>query len=300
LLTIDIASDGDVAVAATHFAIESSLPQVFKWHGQADNMASCETSSGSQQSGNGIFATTHWSVVQQAGQSDSPEASQALEALARAYWYPLYAYVRRNGHSPHDAQDLTQAFFARLLERKYLRLADRNQGRFRTFLLSSLKHFRINEWVKANREKRGGGQRVISLDEEMAESRFAAEPAIAEAPDSLYDQGWAATLLDRAQAALRAEFEQAGKLEMFERFKAYVLGEKNALPYAEMARELGMTEVAARVAVHRLRQRFGELLRAEVAQTVSTPAEVNEELRYLVSIIRDHHGMPGNNPPEKL
>jgi RNA polymerase sigma-70 factor (ECF subfamily) len=263
-------------------------------------MASCETNSGTPLSGNGVFATTHWSVVRQAGQSDSPQASQALEALARAYWYPLYAYVRRNGHSPHDAQDLTQAFFARLLERKYLQLADRNQGRFRTFLLSSLKNFLINEWKKENCERRGGGQRVISLDEEMAESRFVAEPAIAEASDSLYDRGWAAILLDRAMTALRAEFEQAGKRELFERLKVFVWGEKNAQPHAAMAEQLGMTEGAVRVAVHRLRQRYGELLRNEVAQTVSTPAEVNEELRYLVAVIRDGLENSGNVSLEKL
>src|SRR5882762_5557579 len=154
-----------------------------------------------------LFATTHWSVVLQAGGKDSPQATEALEALCRSYWYPLYAYVRRNGHTPHDAQDLTQEFFARLLERKYLQLADRNQGRFRTFLLTSLKHFLINDWKKENRDKRGGGQKIVSLDEETAESRFATEPAIAQPPDSLYDRGWAAILLERALAALRAEFE---------------------------------------------------------------------------------------------
>jgi RNA polymerase sigma-70 factor (ECF subfamily) len=187
-----------------------------------------------------------------------------------------------------------------LLEQKYIRLADPRRGRFRSFLLSSLKNFLINEWTKANREKRGGGRPVVSLDEQMAESRFDAEPATGQPPDSLFDRGWAATLLDRALAALRAEFEQAGKLAVFERLKAYVLGQKDALPYAEMARELGMTEGATRVAVHRLSKRFGELLRAEVAQTVSTPAEVNEELRYLVSVLRDAAENPGNEAGQKL
>jgi len=254
----------------------------------------------SEQSGGADFTTTHWSVVMQAGDGDTPQAMQALETLCRSYWYPLYAYVRRNGHSPHDAQDLTQEFFARLLERKYIRHADRNQGRFRTFLLTSLKHFLINDWKKGNREKRGGGQKVLSLDEETAESRFATEPATAQPPDSLYDRGWAAILLDRALAALRAEFEQSGKLDLFERLKVFVWGEKNALSYAAMAAQLGMTEGAVKVAVHRLRQRNGELLRAEVAQTVSTPAEVNEELRYLVSVIREGLANSGNVGGEML
>lgn len=234
----------------------------------------------------GYFATTQWSAVLAAGEDSSPTSRRALEQLCATYWYPFYAYVRRQGHSFADAQDLTQEFFARLLDRKYLRLADRNRGRFRTFLLTSLKHFLINEWSKVNREKRGGGQKILSLDEEMAESRFAAEPAVDRPPDALYDWGWAAILLERTLAALRAEFKESGKQDVFERLKVFVWGEKNAMPYAAMAEQLGMTEGAVKVAVHRLRQRYGELLRAEVAQTVTTPVEVDEELRYLVSVIR--------------
>ena len=247
-----------------------------------------------------LFATTQWSAVLRAGEGSSPESRRALEQLCGTYWYPLYAYVRRQGHSIEEAQDLTQEFFARLLERKYVRLADRNRGRFRTFLLTSLKNFLINEWNKANREKRGSGRRILSLDEEMAESRFLAEPAIEQPSDTLYDRGWAAVLLDRALAALRAEFAQAGKEDLFERLKAFVWGEKNALSYAAMAEQLGMTEGAVKVAIHRLRQRYGELLRSEVAQTVSTPAEVNEELRYLVSVLRDGLANSGNIGPGKL
>ena len=159
----------------------------------------------------GEFATTHWSVIVLAGGVESEDADKALEQLCRSYRYPLYAYVRRMGHGPHDAQDLVQEFFARFLERKYLQHADRNRGRFRTFLLSSLKNFLINEWNKANREKRGGGQMVVSLDEEMAESRFASELATDQPPDALYDRGWAGILLERAMAALRKEFELSGK-----------------------------------------------------------------------------------------
>jgi RNA polymerase sigma factor (sigma-70 family) len=233
------------------------------------------------------FVTTHWTVVLQAGAHDSPQAAAALESLCDAYWYPLYSYVRRQGHSPHDAEDLTQAFFAHLLALNYLRLADRNRGRFRTFLLAAFKNFLINEWKQANRQKRGAGQPAVSLDEVLAESRFAAEPTVAQPPDTHYDRAWAATLMERALAALRAEFERSDKQDQFERLKSYVWGEKNALSYAEMAAQLGQTEGAVKVAVHRLRQRYGELLRAEVAQTVATPVEVDEELRYLVAVIRE-------------
>ena len=233
-----------------------------------------------------MFATTHWTVVLAAGRVNSPEASQALEHLCAAYWYPLYAYVRRKGHSPDDGQDLVQDFFARLLERNYFRLADRNRGRFRTFLLTSLQHFLTNEWKKANRVKRGGNHQILSMDEETAEVRFAGELAIQQPPDSLYDRGWAAILIERALAALRAEFEQSGKQELFERLKPFVWGEKSTLSYSVMAEQLKTTEGAIKVAIHRLRQRFGELLRCEIAQTVATPAEVEEELRYLFSAIR--------------
>jgi len=235
-----------------------------------------------------------------AGGDSSPAARRALEQLCASYWYPLYAYVRRQGHGIEDAQDLTQSFFARLLEQKYLRLADRNRGRFRTFLLTSLKHFLNNDWKKTNREKRGSGQKVLPLDEALAESRFLSEPAIVQPPDALFDRGWAAIILDRAMTALRAEFERSGKLGTFEKLKVFVWGEKSALSYAAMAEQLTMTEGAVKVAVHRLRQRFGELLRNEVAQTVSTPAEVNDELRYLVSVIRNGFSNPGNLTAEKL
>lgn len=245
------------------------------------------------------FTTTHWSVVLQA-RKDSARSTEALAWLYRAYWYPLYAYVRRRGHTRDDAQDLTQEFFAHLLERNCVDAADPNRGRFRTFLLTALKNFLNNGWKKANRKKRGGGQKLISLDEEMAESRLSAEPAVAQTPDTFYDRGWAAITLERALAALRAEFDQAEKRDLFECLKVFVWGEKSGLPYAEMAAQLGMTEGAVKLAVHRLRQRFGELLRAEVAQTVSTSTEINEEVRYLVSVIRDGLANSGNLGNETL
>jgi DNA-directed RNA polymerase specialized sigma24 family protein len=232
------------------------------------------------------FQTTNWGVVVQAGRAGSPESQAALEWLSQAYWYPLYAYVRRQGRNVEEAQDLTQEFFHHLLASEFLQRAQQNRGRFRTFLLSSLKNFLVNEWVKANREKRGSGQHVLSLDEELAESRLAAEPATAQPPDALYDRGWAGILMERAMMALRSEFANTGKLDTFERLKVYVWGEKSGLPYATMAGQLDMTEGAVKVTVHRLRQRYGELLRAEVAQTVATPVEVEEELRYLATVIR--------------
>ncbi|MCX6927403.1 MAG: ECF-type sigma factor [Verrucomicrobia bacterium] len=246
------------------------------------------------------FSTTHWSVVLVAGRENSPESAQALERLCSGYWYPLYAYVRRQGHTPHDAQDLVQDFFAYFLKHNYFRLADRARGRFRTFLLTSLQHFLVNEWRKTNRQRRGGSRRILSLDEEMAESRFAAEPAIEQPPDTLYDRGWAAVLLERALAALRAEFEHSGRQGLYERLKVFVWGEKSALSYGAMAAQLGMTEGSVKVAVHRLRQRYGEILRAEVALTVTTTAEVNEELRYLVSVIRNELATSSNVALEKV
>ena len=246
------------------------------------------------------FNTTHWSVVLQAGEANSPRSTEALAWLYQTYWYPLYAYVRRRGHNRDDAQDLTQEFFAHLLERNGVDAADPNRGRFRTFLLTSLKNFLNNDWKKANREKRGGGQKVISLDEETAETRFSAEPAVAQTPDAFYDRGWAEIIVERALAAMRAEFVEAKKRDFFVRLKVFVWGEKSGLPYADMARELAMTEGAVKVAVHRLRQRYRELLRAEVARTVSTPAEVNDEVRYLASVIRDGLAISGNVGSGKL
>lgn len=232
------------------------------------------------------FTDTQWSLVLTAGQTSSPGASAALEQLCRTYWYPLFAYVRRSGRSPHDSQDLVQEFFTHFLEQKHMRLADPNRGRFRSFLLVSLKRFLINEWSKANRAKRGNGRPLVSLEDEGAEERFAAESATNQEPDAFYDRQWAAVLLERAMSALRAELGRAGKLELFDRMKVYVWGERNSLPYAAMAGQLGMSEGAVKVAVHRLRRRYGELLRDEIARTVSAPLEVEEELRYLLAVIR--------------
>jgi RNA polymerase sigma factor (sigma-70 family) len=233
-----------------------------------------------------LFATTHWSVVLQAGENDSPQAAEALTRLCRAYWYPLYAYVRRQGHAFADAQDLTQEFFARLLERKYLRLADRNRGRFRTFLLTSLKHFLINEWNKANREKRGGGRQVISLDAEQTETRFRAEPADDRSPDKAFERRWAMVLLERVLDQLQAEFAATGRTQLFEELKFCLTGEESDSSYIELGRRLGMTEGSLKVTVHRLRGRYRELLREEISRTVQDPEAIDDEMRDLFAALR--------------
>jgi RNA polymerase sigma-70 factor (ECF subfamily) len=233
----------------------------------------------------GVFATTHWSVVLAAGHSSVAGAQEALESLCRTYWYPLYVYVRRQGQSPHDAQDLTQEFFARLLEKKYLRLADPDRGKFRAFLLKSLKHFLVNEWEKARTQKRGGGQCVIPLDADMAESRYAAEPALALTLDQVYEKRWAVTLIEAVLARLRESYAGAGRGPVFETLKGFIWGEQATLSYSELASQLGLNEGAVKVAVHRLRSRYRELLRAEIAKTVATPGEVDEELQHLIAVL---------------
>lgn len=232
-----------------------------------------------------FFATTQWSAVLAAGETSSPASHRALEILCATYWYPLYAYVRRQGRSVEDAQDLTQAFFARLLERRDFRLADRTRGRFRTFLLTSLKHFLINEWNKACAAKRGGGQGLQPLDWDNAESRYLAEPSQELTPDRLFDKRWAVTIVERAQQRLREEFAAANKLPLFEQLQGHVWGDA-AIGYAESAARLSATEGALRIAAHRMRERFRGLLREEVAQTAASAGEIDDELRYLVSVLR--------------
>jgi RNA polymerase sigma factor (sigma-70 family) len=233
------------------------------------------------------FATTHWTVVLEAGRAGSTDALQALEELCGAYWYPLYAYVRRQGHGPHDAQDLVQEFFARLLERNDLRLADRNRGRFRTFLLTSLQHFLISEWQKANRKKRGGGRPLLSLDAERTETRFQAEPADERSPDKAFERRWATVVLDRVLEQLQAELVAAGRGRVFEELKPWLTGEDPESSYAEIGRRLGLTEGNLKVMVHRLRHRYRELLRREISLTVEGPAAIDEEIRDLIAALGD-------------
>jgi len=231
------------------------------------------------------FVTTHWSVVLTAGDDGSPRCAEALSGLCRTYWYPLYAYVRRQGCAPHDAQDLTQEFFARLLARNELSRAGREKGRFRSFLLIRLKHFLVNEWEKARSQKRGGGQTLIPLDELLAEQRYGEEPAHLLTAERIYERRWALTLLDQVLGRLRQEWTETGRVDQFETLKGLLASEGLAQSYAELGRSWGMSEGAVKVAVHRLRRRYRELIRDEIAQTVATPADVEDELRHLLAAL---------------
>ena len=220
-----------------------------------------------------------------ASQETSPQATEALEKLCRAYWYPLYVFIRRQGYGPQDAQDLTQGFFTRLLEKNYLAQANRQKGRFRSFLLAALKHFVSDERDKAKAQKRGGGQALISLDEQIAEKRYRVEPADIMSAEKLFERRWALTLLEQARARLRNEYVAAGKAEFYDELKILETGEKNMVTYAELAVRLGTTESAIKSAVPRLRRRYAELVREEVAHTVNSPSEIDEEIRYLIAVI---------------
>jgi RNA polymerase sigma factor (sigma-70 family) len=233
----------------------------------------------------GVFNTTHWSVVLQAGDRASPQSNAALEQLCRTYWYPLYAYVRRRGHSPDDAQDLTQDFFLYLLQRPILSRADRTKGKFRSFLLATFEHFLAKEWRRTHRQKRGGGRELLSLDAGPGELRYGLEPAHELTAERLYNQSWALTLLERAMTTLQAEWEASGKGPLFQQLKGLLDGERPETPYSELAALLGMGEGALRMAAHRLRKRYGELLRVEIAQTLANPAEVDEEIRFLFAAL---------------
>ena len=231
-----------------------------------------------------IFATTHWSMILAAGEDSSPKAREALEGLCRSYWFPLYAHVRVKGFSPHDAEDLTQEFFARFLQTNALRTVSEGRGRFRAFLLASLNHFLGNEWDRLKAQKRGGGQRALSLDADSAEQRLQVEAATELTPDRLYDRLWASTLLENVLARLKSEMVDSGKSAQFDALRGFLSDTSNALSYEEAATRLRLTETATRKCVQRLRQRYRELLREEVAHTVAAPHEIDSELRYLLSV----------------
>jgi len=250
-------------------------------------MAANDVSDRESEAGRAAFATTHWSVVVDAGQSDSPKASQAMAQLCQNYWYPLYAYVRRKGYQAPDAQDLTQEFFARLLARNYVTGADRGRGKFRSYLIGTLEHFLAKEWRRAHAQKRGGGRAVFSMDEVDAENRYLLEPAHELTPAKIFDRRWATTLLEQAMMRLGEECRTEHKAELFEKVKPLLSGDSAEVSYAEMARSLNMSEGAFKVAVHRLRQRYGELVRAEIAQTVADPIEVEQELQELLTVLRE-------------
>jgi len=231
------------------------------------------------------FCTTHWSVVLAARENSSSQADRALAELCRTYWYPLYAYVRRRGNNPTEAEDLTQGFFARLLEKNYINHVTPGVGRFRSFLLTSLKHYLANEWDRAQTVKRGGGKVVVSLDDQDPEGRYKFEPVNHTTPEKLFEQRWALTVLERVLSQLRAEFSATEKADLFDDLKRFISTEEPGCSYAEVAARTGLKEGSVKVAVHRLRRRYGELLRAEISNTVNDPAEIEDEVRHLISAL---------------
>ena len=232
-----------------------------------------------------VFATTHWSVVLCAGRSDTTRARDALASLCQTYWHALYAYVRRRGHAPADAEDLTQEFFARLLEQNWIARADQQKGRFRSFLLTALNRFLADEWDKTRAQKRGGGRSAVSLDTEEAERRYCEDSENGITADRIYDRQWALILLANTLKKLEAEFVAADKGSDFETLKPCLLAEHATTDYGSLAQKLGVNAGAARVAVHRLRKRFRQLYREEISQTLSDSSELEAELRHLAAAL---------------
>jgi DNA-directed RNA polymerase specialized sigma24 family protein len=232
------------------------------------------------------FHTTHWSIVLAAQDSSAPEAAGALEALCRTYWQPLYAFVRRSGHDVETARDLTQAFFERLLAKKDLKAADPVKGRFRSFLLASLKHFLANDWDRQMAVKRGGRYAFISLEAAGAEIEFQSEARRDWSPDRIYEQRWALAVLEEARRRLEADYRARGQDDLFTGLSAHLGGDPEVVPYAEAAGPLGLSAEAARKAVERMRCRYGQLLRKVVARTVARPEEIDDELRHLRSLLQ--------------
>ena len=233
----------------------------------------------------GVFSTTHWSLVLAAGQSSTPQSSAALEKLCGTYWHPLYVYVRRRGYNHEAAQDLTQEFFEQFLKKQAFERADSARGHFRTFLLTSLQNFMSDEWKQARRLKRGGGVSFISMNAQIAEDQYPIDIPDTLTPERIYEQRWAMSLLDKVLSAMREDYARAGKARLMDVLQEFVWGAEGSTAYTGVAAQFGMTEGAVRVAVHRLRRHYQERLRAEVAQTVSCPEEIDEELRYLISVL---------------
>ncbi len=233
----------------------------------------------------GAFSTTHWSVVLGAGQSDLAGVTAALERLCRTYWYPIYAFVRRRGSDPHESEDLTQSFFAFLLEKDTLKKVDRQKGKFRTFLLAALTNFLNNEWDKSRTLKRGGQQQIISLDETVAEELYRHEAVESLTPEKLFERRWAWALIEQVLARLKQEYASGAKADLFAKLEPALTGETPPGVFGQWAGELSMSEGAVKVALHRLRRRFGEVLRSEIAHTVSSPEEIDDEIRHLFAAI---------------
>ena len=231
------------------------------------------------------FVTTHWSVVLRAGNQHSPESASSLEKLCCVYWHPLYGYVRRQGKNPHDAQDLTQEFFSCLLASHSLGAVHPSKGRFRSFLIAALNHFLANDWKQARRQKRGGDHTHFSLDAATAEDRFQHELPDHFTPDKAFERRWAETLLQTVLDRLRAEWEPDGAPRHFDEMKAFLIEGKDAATFAEVAGRLGVTEASLKWSVHKLRGRYGEIFREEIASTVSHPDEVEDEIRHLFAVM---------------
>ncbi|HEX8826147.1 MAG TPA: hypothetical protein VF794_39950 [Archangium sp.] len=231
------------------------------------------------------FSTTRWSLIFTASQGATPEAHEALSSLCGLYWYPLYAFTRRQGHSPEDAQDLVQGFFTLLLEKNHLAAVDRQRGRFRSWLLASLKHFLANEWEREQAQKRGGGQTRIFIDRQTAEGLYSTDFSHDLTPEKLYERHWALTLLEHVLATLANECALLGKQALFEKLRGTLTGDAEHVSYTQVAEELGMSLGAVKVAAHRLRGQYRELLRAKISQTVEHPEEVDDEIRQLLSAL---------------
>jgi RNA polymerase sigma factor (sigma-70 family) len=250
-----------------------------------DDVTSLSAIGGNLDQGPPAFATTHWSIVREA-QGESPAAQEALEKLCRTYWRPIYSFVRRQGIGPTDAEDLTQGFFASLLEHRNLNAVRKEQGRLRSYLLGALKYFLGEERRRAMAIKRGKGQRLIPLEELRAGERIGLEPADAVTAELLYERRWASTVLERVLNLLKDEYQVAGNVVLFDSLKQLLPGEPDAPPQKDVAAQLGMTENAVRQAFYRFRQRYQSLLREEIAHTVATPGDIEDELRHLIAIIR--------------
>jgi RNA polymerase sigma-70 factor (ECF subfamily) len=249
-------------------------------------MAESEFEPGQTTAGDSCFRTTHWSVVLNMKDGDAHEASQALARLCHTYWYPLYAFVRRQGNGPQDAKDLIQGFFARMVEKKNLQNADRARGKFRSFLLVALKRYMANEWLRDHREKRGGYAETLPLESLELEERYLAEPAADLNPERAFDRRWALAVLSRVLRLLSDEFTAAGQMKVFNELESFLTGEAEPSSYANTALQLGMSQGALRITVHRMRMRFRELLRQEIAGTVDGPEDIDEEIRELHAALR--------------
>jgi DNA-directed RNA polymerase specialized sigma24 family protein len=260
---------------------EEKRPLCFPAFGHALRVSSPEQSTELPGQPTAVFATTRWSVVVRARDSQSPESASAMERLCQTYWYPLYAFVRRKGHRHEDASDLTQAFFAKFLEKRYLRSVDANLGRFRTFLLTSMTHFLANEWDRSQAQRRGGGQLVLSLDAAAAHKRYQLEPVDRTTPEKLFDRRWADTVMGVVLGRLAAETE----VKRFEVLKGFLLEDKGAVSYEAASGQLGLSVAAITSAIHRMRGRYRALLYEEVANTVEKPEEVEQELRHLLAAL---------------